>query len=58
MTTLRAFHNDPAIKTKYLARLTAHVEADEAANAANAAARDAHYEVMAEKLITLLQETA
>ena len=33
-------------------------EADEAANAANAAARDAHYEVMAEKLITLLQETA
>ena len=29
MTTLKAFHNDPAIKAKYLARLTAHVKADE-----------------------------
>ena len=29
MTTLKACHNDPAIKAKYLARLTAHVKADE-----------------------------
>ena len=29
MTILRAFHNDPAIKAKYLARLRAHERADE-----------------------------
>jgi len=29
VTTLRAFHGDPAIKAEYLARVTAHEQADE-----------------------------
>ena len=29
MTKLLAFHNDPEIKAKYVARVKAHAEADE-----------------------------